>query len=215
MKQKDTTLEKIRPLYQYLQRQAENKKAAKYMELAGTFIFIAIFLFFAIKPTALAISSLVGEIKSKELANQKMKKRIDNIIQAQESFSQAQEKYSVLESGFPSDPNFYQIAVNFYTLAENYSLKINQLDFDLSNNNQQKNIDSKIKSFRIIFSSTGDYQSVISFIKELLNNRRLVNISSIKISQPNNKDNFAASNLININLDAQIPYAPIEDNEKN
>lgn len=214
MKQKDT-LEKLRPLYQYLQRQAENKKAAKYMELAGTFIFITIFLVFAIKPTALAISSLVGEIKSKELANQKMKKRIESIIQAQDSFAQAQEKYSILESGFPSDPNFYQIAVNFSTLANAYSLKINQLDFDLSGNDQPKNNVSKIKSFRIIFSSTGDYQSVISFIKELLNNRRLVDISSIKISQSRDKDNLNGSNLINISLDAQIPYAPIEDNEKN
>ncbi|MPM61623.1 hypothetical protein SDC9_108483 [bioreactor metagenome] len=186
------------------------------MELAGTFIFIAIFLFFAIKPTALAISSLVGEIKSKEIANQKMKGRINNIIQAQESFSQAQEKYSILESGFPSDPNFYQIAVNFSTLAKNYSLKINQLDFDLpDNNDQQKNNTSKIKSFKIIFSSTGDYQSVVSFIKELLNNRRLVNISSIKISQPKDKDTLTGSNIINISLDAEIPYAPIEDNEKN
>ena len=214
MKQKDT-LEKIRPLYQYLQKQAENKKAAKYMELSGTFVFITIFLFFAIKPTALAISSLVGEIKSKELANQKMKNRIESIIQAQESFSLAQEKYSVLESGFPSDPNFYQIAVNFSTLAKTYSLKINQLDFNLSDNDQQKDNTSKIKSFRIVFSSTGDYQSVISFVKELLNNRRLVNISSIKISQSKDKDIPIDSNLINISLDAEIPYAPIEDNEKN
>ena len=69
-------LDRIRPLYQYLRKQAENKKTAKYIEVAATFTLITIFLFLAIKPTALAISSLVGEIKSKEIASQKCKNRI-------------------------------------------------------------------------------------------------------------------------------------------
>jgi len=213
MKQNDT-LDRVRPLYQYLRKQAENKKAAKYFEVAGTFIFITLFLFLAIKPTALAISSLVGEIKSKELANQKMKARIGSIIQAQESFAQAQEKYSVLESGFPSKPNFYQAAVNFSTLAQGSSLKINQLKFDLSEENKKNkkdNKDSQIKTFQINFSSTGQYQSAISFIKELLNNRRLVNISSIQFSQPKDSNMVTGSSIININLNADIPYSPIEE----
>jgi len=213
MKQNDT-LDRVRPLYQYLRKQAENKKAAKYFEVAGTFIFITLFLFLAIKPTALAISSLVGEIKSKELANQKMKARIGSIIQAQESFAQAQEKYSVLESGFPSNPSFYQAAVNFSTLAQSSSLKINQLKFDLSEENKKNKKDSKdsqIKTFQINFSSTGQYQSAISFIKELLNNRRLVNISSIQFSQPKDSNMVTGSSIININLDADIPYSPIEE----
>lgn len=209
MKQNDT-LDRIRPLYQYLRKQAENKKAARYFEVAGTFIFITFFLFLAIKPTALAISSLVGEIKSKELANQKMKARINNIIQAQDSFAQAQEKYSILESGFPSNPNFYQAAVNFSTIAKDSSLKINQLEFDLSQENEKDKKDSQIKTFKINFSSTGQYQSAISFIKELLNNRRLVDISSIQFSQPKDSNTVTGSSIININLDADIPYSPIE-----
>jgi len=210
MKQNDT-LDRIRPLYQYLRRQAENKKAAKYFEVAGTFIFITFFLFLAIKPTAFAISSLVGEIKSKELANQKMKARINSIIQAQDSFAQAQEKYSVLESGFPSNPGFYQAAVNFSTIARDSSLKVNQLEFDLSDKDDKKDKkDSQIKTFQINFSSSGQYPSAISFIKELLNNRRLVNVSSIQFSQPKDSNTVTGSSIINMNLDADIPYSPIE-----
>lgn len=210
MKQTDA-LNQIRPLYQYLRKQAENKKIVRYLEVAGTFFFIAIFLFLAIKPTALAISSLLGEIKSKEISSQKMKARINSIIQAQDSFAQAQEKYSVLESGFPSNPSFYQTAVNFSTLAKGSSLKINQLEFDLSEDEDKKNNDSLIKSFQVNFSSTGDYQSALSFIKELLNNRRLINIYSIQFSQPKDSNTLTGSSVININLDANIPYSPIEE----
>lgn len=205
------TLDRVRPLYQYLRKQAENKKAAKYFEVAGTFIFITLFLFLAIKPTAFAISSLVGEIKSKELANKKMKARINSIIQAQDSFAQAQEKYSILESGFPSNPNFYQAAVNFSTLAKASSLKTNQLEFDLLEEENKDKKDSQIKTFQINYSSTGQYQSAISFIKELLNNRRLVNISSIRFSQPKDSNIVSGASIINISLDADIPYSPIEE----
>lgn len=210
MTQKDT-LERVRPLYQYLRRQAENKKAIKYMEIAATFILIAIFLFLAIKPTAFAISSLIGEIKSKEIASKKMTARINSIIQAQDSFAKAQEKYSILESGFPSNPGFYQAAVNFSTLAQNSSLKVNQLNFNLSDDDKNENNTSQIKSYKINFSSVGQYQSVISFIKELLNNRRLINISSIQFSQPKDSNTTTGSSIININLDVDVPYSPIEE----
>jgi len=209
MTQKDT-LERVRPLYQYLRKQAENKKAIKYMEIAATFVLIAIFLFLAIKPTALAISSLVGEIKSKEIASQKMTARINSIIQAQDSFAKAQEKYSILESGFPSNPGFYQAAVNFSTLAQNSSLKVNQLNFNLIDD-KKDNDTSQIRSYKINFSSVGQYQSVISFIKDLLNNRRLVNISSIQFSQPKDSNTTTGSSIININLDVDVPYSPIEE----
>lgn len=205
------TLSQIKPLYQYLRKQAENKKALKYLEVAATFSLIAIFLFFAIKPTALAISSLLGEIKSKQSATQKMTAKINNIMKAQESFSQAQEKYFILESGFPSNPNFYQVVANFYTLAQKYSLKINQLKFDLSSDNSETDNDSQVEYFKVKFSSIGEYQSSIYFINELLNNRRLIDITSVKMSQPKNNsgEDVYDPNTVNINLEANIPYSPI------
>jgi hypothetical protein len=212
------TFNQVRPLYQYLREQAENKKAAKYLELAATFILISVFLFLAIKPTALAISSLVGEIKSKELASRKMKTKINSIIQAQSSYAQAQEKYSIIESSFPSNPNFYQAAVNFSTVAKGSSLDVKQLKFDLDEEEQQgkqKDDESLTKSFQMTLSSDGQYQSAISFIKEILNNRRLVDISSIRLSQPNNDESKTNSNIINLTVNSNLFYSPIEKDEEN
>jgi len=211
------TLNQIRPLYQYLRQQAENKKVTKYLEIAATFTLIAIFLFFAIQPTALAISSLLGEIKSKTLASQKMKAKIDSILQAQDSFSQAQEKYSILESGFPSNPNFYQAAINFATISKQYSTKIKQLNFSISETdaNSKKDTNSLIKSFQINLSTTSQYQSALFLIKGLLDNRRLIDISSIKFSRPDNKtDSDLAPGSVYLNIDSNLFYSPLEENEK-
>ncbi|MDD4937578.1 MAG: hypothetical protein PHX34_00950 [Candidatus Shapirobacteria bacterium] len=207
------TLNQIRPFYQYLRQQAENKKIAKYLEITATFTLITIFLLLAIKPTALAISSLVGEIKSKELASQKMHSKINSIIQAQDSFSQAQEKYFILESGFPSNPNFYQAAVNFYTISKESSINIKQLNFNISNIDDSKKEKSLTKSFQIDITANSQYQSTLSFIKGLLNNRRLVDISSIRFSRPDDKNqtsNSLNSGFVNLNISSNLFYSPIE-----
>lgn len=212
------TITQIRPLYQYLRKQAENKKAVKYIEVAATFILIAVFLFFAIKPTALAISSLLGEIKSKELASQKMRSKIGNIIQAQDSFSQAQEKYSILESGFPSNPHFYQAAINFSSVSKQSSINIKQLNFDLTSSNnkdQKKDNPSLTQSYQINLSANSQYQQSLLLIRELINNRRLIDISSIRFSQPdkNQTDENLGPGYINLNINSNLYYSPIKNEE--
>jgi len=211
------TLSQIRPFYQYLRQQAENKKVAKYIEIAATFTLIAIFLFFAIKPTALAISSLLGEIKSKELASQKMKSKINNVIQAQDSFSQAQEKYSILESGFPTNPNFYQAAINFSSISKQSLVNINQFNFDISNpeDKNKKTNSPLMQSFQINLSTNSQYQQSLSFIKELINNRRLIDISSIRFSRPSQdqKNDNQNPNSINLSINSNLFYSPIQNEE--
>ena len=210
------TLSQIRPLYQYLRQQAENKKIAKYLEITATFALITVFLLLAIKPTALAISSLLGEIKSKELASQKMKSKINSIIQAQDSFSQAQEKYSILESGFPSNPNFYQAATNFSTISKQSSINLKQISFNVSSDDQQEDKKDKktlTKSFSINVSADSQYQTSLSFIKELLNNRRLIDISSIKFGRPDEKnqtDSDLNPGTVTLSINSNLFYSPIE-----
>jgi hypothetical protein len=58
---------KINPLISYLSKQRENNKFVKSIEISATFILISFFTFFAIKPTLLTISRLVGDIKAKEI----------------------------------------------------------------------------------------------------------------------------------------------------
>ena len=43
----------------------------------------------------------------------------------------------------------------------------------------------------------------------------MINLLSIKISQSEDSDISTGSSNINIRVSAQIPYSPIEENEKN
>jgi len=209
-----TTWSQLQPLYRYLRQQAENKQFLKYLEIGATFSLIAIFLFFAIAPTASAISSLIGQINSKELNIKNMKNKINLVLQAQDNYSQAQENYSVVESSFPSVPKFYQSASNFSGASKESSISLKQLSFNLNNNDVGTSAVGK--SFSVSINGSGQYASALDFIKKITMSRRLINISSIQISQPNDKDtkDVSAPGTVILNMSSDLFFSPISNEEK-
>jgi len=208
----------LQPLYRYVRQQAENKKFLKYIEITATFVLITLFLFFAIKPTATAISKLLGEISSKQLLVSQMKSKINSVLNAQNSYSEAQAKYQVIESSLPSNPMFYQAYNNLYSMSNDSSIKPTTVNFDLSTKSDsskektESNIDTK--SFGIKFSGNGSYSQILSFIKKAVDNRRLTDIKSIQLSQPRQEDNLLPDGILNVSLSGDLFYSS-STNEKN
>jgi len=211
-----TTWFQLQPLYQHLRQQTENKKFYKYLEVGATFSLIAIFLFTAVTPTASAISKLVGEIKSKQVLEKKLKNKINSIILAQENYSSMQEnsQYQVLESSFPSRPKYYQSALTFSSSSKLSNTNLNQINFDLS---KQKESDSQNqnKLFGVNSSATGEYLSSLEMIKKIADSRRLIDIENISIGRPDQKDlSDTDSPYINLNISAKLFYLPTTSNEQ-
>jgi len=205
-----TTLTQLQPLYRYLRQQAENKKFLKYLEIGATFSLIAVFLFFAIMPTASAISNLIGDINSKELNIKNMKSKINSILQAQQTYAQAQEKYSVLESSFPSTQKFYQSASNFSGASKQSSISLSQLKFNLNNDESSNSVG---RSFNISVVGNGQYTSALEFIKKIIDSRRLISINSIQINQPNTQDTETKvpPGTVNLNMSSDLFFSPISN----
>jgi len=209
----------LQPLYRYVRQQAENKKFFKYIEITATFILITLFLFFAIKPTATAISKLLGEITSKQLLVSQMKSKINSVLNAQNSYSEAQVKYQVIESSLPSSPMFYQAYNNFYSMSDDSSVKPTTVNFDLSpkddSSDKEKSVSNPgTKSFGVKFGGSGSYPQILSFIKKAVDNRRLVDIKSIQLSQSRQEEDSAPSNVLNVNISSDLFYSS-STNEKN
>ena len=208
----------LQPLYRHLRQQAENKKSYKYLEIGATFSLIAIFLFTAITPTATAISKLVGEIKSKQVLEKKLKSKINSIILAQDNYSLMQEnsEYQTLESSFPSRPRYYQSALAFSSSSQNSNTTLSQLSFDTQKTDSTNtNPDDSKKLFGVNVSAQGEYRSSLEFVNKILNNRRLTDIESISMGQiDQEKTSSASSTFININLSTSLFYLPTIPNEQ-
>lgn len=185
---------KISPLLSYLSKQRENKKFVRSIEISGTFILISFFTFFAIKPTLLTISKLVGDIKAKELLVKQLKSKINDVIISQDLFSQVQEKYALVESSLPTSPRFYQAASQVVGLSEKNQIYLNKINYSITDSNY----------YSTSISTSSSYLSATSLLSELLQNRRLFQIDQISFSLE--KD--TANKMININLPLKIYYWP-------
>lgn len=179
---------RINPLFEYLQKQRENQKVVRLFEIGCTFLFISFFIFFAIKPTFLTISSLVGDIKSKELLKKELKGKIDNLILAQDLFSQVQERYYLVESSLPNDPNFFQANTQILSSSQKNQLLFNKIDYIVSDTNY----------FTASISTSSSYLSAVSMISDMLNSRRLIDIDTFTFSL--NKDFQSQGVTVNLPL---------------
>jgi len=197
----------IRSMYSYIRKQAENEKFLKYLEIGGTFTLITIFLFFTIMPTMITISSLIGDIKSKEAFIKKVDSKIYNVIKAQESYSQVQEKYSLIEDAFPTLSQYYKGTSNLATIFKESSLDINQISLNLDKETKDK--DQFFDSYQVSISGEGQYSSFLEMVKKIFNNRRLANTSSIKINQMNSDQNNSKN--IKISFFSDLYFLPTNE----
>jgi len=185
---------RINPLFVYLQKQRENQKTVKIFEISGTFLLISFFIIFALKPTFLTISTLLGDIKSKELLNKELKTKINDIIVAQDLFSQVQEKYSLIESSLPNNPRFYQANSQILALSQNHQVLLDKINYQVSDSNY----------FSTSISTSSSYLSATSLISDILQNRRLMKLDQFTFSVEKND----SSQKININIPIKVYYWP-------
>lgn len=182
----------INPLFVYLQKQRENQKVAKLFEIGGTFLLISFFILFALKPTFFTISSLVGDIKSKQLLSKELKTKINDVIAAQDLFSQAQERYSLVESSFPEKPRFFQATSQVLSSLQTHQINLDKIDYLIKDQNY----------FTTNISTSSSYLSAVSFISDLLQNRRLMGLDTFTFSVSKSEQ----IQKIDINIPLKVYY---------
>jgi len=211
-----TATAQLRPLVDYLKRQKDNQSFYRSVELNATIFLIIFFVFFAIKPTVTTISSLIGDIKAKEIQQNQLKTKINQIIKAQDLYSQVQEKYSLISQCLPDSPSYYQAANQIYGAS---SVPVNDLDFVFP---QSENpITASLKSYSIPITLPAPFTETTTVLNNLLQNRRLLQIQSISFSLPKATDLtsdktsvVAAPGSVTADFDATIYYWD-PSNEKN
>lgn len=205
----------LRPMYSYIKKQAENEKFLRYLEVGGTFTLIAIFLFFAIMPTMTTISSLLGEIKSKEAYIEKVNKKVASVLKAQDSYSQVQEKFYLIEESFPSMAQYYNGATNLTTMFNESSINIKQLNLNLEEEPVSKNNKDKFyKTYDVNLAGEGQYSAVMEMLNKLINNRRLMSPTNIQFTQIKTPEGTRAdTDNIRINISSSLYFLP-NNNEK-
>ncbi len=180
-----------RPLFEYLKKQKENQKFIRKVEIASTFTLITFFLIFAIRPTFLTISSLLGEIKAKETSTKLMKAKINNLIQAQDNFAQVQERYQIINSSLPDRNSFSTLYDQLQSSAQQSAFSLETLNFSLNQKEAIPSFDAA-KKYQVSITSPTSFSYFVNFVDIISQNRRLIDISNLTFSSKNTTSKTAS-----------------------
>jgi len=187
------------PLNDFLKKQRENKRFSNTVEMSITLFLISVFSLFAIKPAITTISALLGEIKSKEALTQKMRSKINTLVEAQDSFSQVQSQYHIIESSLPSRTRFSHLITQVQGTSFQSGVNLQKFNFNLNptikSPKDAKTVQNvNLKTYQLSLSELADFNSVTKFLDLLSQNRRLINISNFTLQTNKNTD---PSDLVN------------------
>lgn len=185
----------------------EKEELWRYGEVFLTLITITFFLIFALRPTVAAISSLLAEIKNKQELVQKMRLKVNQIVEAQTNFAAVQEEISLLDNACPTSFQLAEGAAQLVGLAGEEGLWIDSFSFSPVEFGAKKGKNEGVK-----FSLTlrGEYSQLKAFLKKVKQLRRLVKVEGYYFSQPKKE----GEKRLNFNLRGELLYFNSLEGEK-
>jgi len=201
---------KTEKLMEYIRKAGDNRRFIQTLELGLTILLIAGFGFFAIKPTFSTISTLMGEIKAKEIAVKEMQKKIDSLESAQVTYSEIQKDYLAIENCLPKSPNYYNASTTMRSVAKNYSIELDRVGFNIKFEDKSSLVASKsaiaTKAFSTLVNIKSDFVSLTKLIDQLSRTQRPIIISSVNIAIQQQKE--ASASGIGLGINPVFYYLP-------
>jgi Tfp pilus assembly protein PilO len=162
----------------------QNQKTKNYSTVIFFFLVLAVFGWYAIRPTIQTILYLQREIKDKVEVDKKMDAKIYALIEAYASFENNEKLLPVLSEAVPHTPEALDIVSQIQTIATEKRISISTLQMTgiplatLSSALKPKD-QKRFTEIPIMFTIEGTFPSVVAFLTDLTTLRRVVSIQSM------------------------------------
>ncbi|MDD3532312.1 MAG: type 4a pilus biogenesis protein PilO [Candidatus Shapirobacteria bacterium] len=175
------------------------EKTQKWAPTAAAVFLVAFFVIFAIKPTIATIAELLAEIKAREELNQQLDNKVNQIFAAQNIYSQIYDRLYLLDQTLPVDSQFARFSQTVESGRLEVGLDLSTLNYSSIVLTEKKTAKTPIKEnqeFKFSTGLKGYYPNLGTFLENLFNQRRIIYVDSLKISQgKTNQDQKDVSNL--------------------
>jgi len=187
----------------------QRKKTRVYTEVVLSFLTATFFLFFAIKPTLVTITSLVKEIKDQQLVNQKLGEKIQALTQAQQEYARAEANLYLVNQALPQTANLSIFAKELEVLARTANITLEAIQFESINLkgklSETKN-EALTPTVNFKLGALGNYLELKNFLHLVTSLRRLVSVTSFSFSQDKKEEK-----IMNLSLSAQAHFLETEE----
>ncbi|PIS21049.1 hypothetical protein COT52_00660 [candidate division WWE3 bacterium CG08_land_8_20_14_0_20_43_13] len=151
----------------------------KYTILGLTLSSLIIFGWFAIKPAAITVISLLTQIKQYREINQALDKKSNAITQAREDYLSKRQYLKSIEDAIPTNQASSKLLNTLEEIAANNLCQIGRISF--SKDTSQKNI-GKIELMKLELLATGTKDNIFNFIKGIETNERIFQIEALRLT---------------------------------
>lgn len=184
-----------------------------FMEVILSLVTISFFGVFALRPTFLTISTLLKEINTKKETITKMNTKIKNLQTAQQILSEESLRIPILELSVPTfpQPQIFVHQIEGIAAGANVSvlgIRVDEtsLKGDVPIKSQTVKSDSKfpanIGSMGFSVSTSGSFQNLSSFLKNLENLRSPIKVDLLGINLSKREE----GNILTLVVSGKVPY---------
>ncbi|KKS33237.1 MAG: hypothetical protein UU93_C0001G0068 [Candidatus Amesbacteria bacterium GW2011_GWA2_42_12] len=166
----------------YLESVAERPIARAGLFLTLSLMLIIGMLVFALRPTLVTISGLLGQIKAQQEISLKLDEKIMEINKAQTALNQVEPKLFLLDQALPNNPALQIFMNTVETQASGSGIKMTNTVFSAVTSSAQ-NIDFTL-------TTDGDYKSLRNFVQILESLRRIVHLNSVQMASSEKKSDL-------------------------
>ncbi len=184
--------EQYRKYYRSLEPILIKPKTRTYGTVIFFFLVIALFGWYAIKPTVQTILYLRKEIVDKTAVNKKMDDKIQALIMSQMVLDSVQSKLPLIDDAMPTDPDAIDVVKQLRDLAVTSRSSVSAIQvasvpaFTNASASASTSYTIKQDDFPLTVSIEGEYPALSSFLTGLVSMRRTIVIDSIAFT-PNKR----------------------------
>ncbi len=174
---------------------------------------VIVFIIFALKPTAITIINLLKEIGEREDTISKLEIKLRNLTTAKANYQAESASIPIIESAIPNLPSPDDFAGQIQGLANRNLVKVLGISIGetviVGEDEKKKNSRSDFeplpvpaRDMPISISISGNYPSLISFLKDIENLRRPIRMDILGI----NSSKTESGNTIVVVISGRVPF---------
>jgi hypothetical protein len=182
-----------------------------FLEVVLSLSTIIIFVVFALKPTAITIISLYGQIKNKENTLSSLNQKISDLQTASKAYNQNKDAVSKINAAIFGIPEPDTVSKQVLGLATKDSvtllgISVGQITLlgksTLPKDPSTKPLPENALPMPISISAKGNFSSLLSFVKDLENLRIPIKTDSLTI----NSSQTEGGSVIVVTIIGRVPY---------
>lgn len=178
--------------YTYIRPVLRSKFARTYSPLIFSLITIAIFSFYAIRPTVTTILSLQKSIDEQTSISNRLQEKSRHLSEGKQNYENLNKDIKTkLNNLVPDNPALAQLINSISYITEGSEASISGLQFQKVTLEAKKNIlikDAPITQIDFALISQGTFPNLMRLLTAIKRTDRLISIHSINFVQPPNSD---------------------------